>query len=177
MNYFDIKKFLTENKMTRNSRLLNENKIILNECFFYTQWKDVFDKYPQIIDILKNDEIIKSKGYISYIDNDINKIENIIDAFCVRAGEYGDFGPKDFTYPKVKEYLVYSTTKIQPEYRDFTEETLNKILPYIENYFKKYGNNISIDQWAKKQYDFLMKNKDENSSYIDWFKKEYNMND
>lgn len=56
MNDFDIKKFLTENKMTRNSRLLNEGLFVDKKKMS----QDISDDYKKIAQSIKNIE--DSKG-------------------------------------------------------------------------------------------------------------------
>ena len=42
---------------------------LLNECFYVSQWLDIIRKYPQIIDLLKNDTEIVLILFTYYINS------------------------------------------------------------------------------------------------------------
>jgi hypothetical protein len=132
---------------------------LLTECFYTSQWLDVLQKYPQIVDLLKNDPITKKRGYfiMSKVDwKDTNDIAYNISNYGGHCG----LGPLDFNYNKVKDFL---SKDIYNEYNktdnNITKETLNKILPLVKKYFEKSGDNKSKEtelNWVKTEYNRLL---------------------
>jgi hypothetical protein len=134
-------------------------KTLLLECFYNSQWLDILQKYPKIVELFKNDPITKKNGYFLGSDvnwNDLTNIASIISYY----GGHCNLNPSDFNYNAVKDFLYYDVwAEDSPTDSDITKETLDKILPLIKDYFKKYGNNTTKEtelNWIKTEYDRIV---------------------
>jgi hypothetical protein len=73
MDNFDLKKFLVENKVTTNSKMLNENEGIKINFLKQSEWNELNDEYDRTgggmkisptDDLLYNAGIWKDEGYL-----------------------------------------------------------------------------------------------------------------
>lgn len=132
---------------------------LLTECFYTSQWLDVLQKYPKIVELFKNDPITKKRGYFINDEVDWEDLHDVAYTISNYGGHCG-LSPKHFNYNTVKDFL---SKDIHNEYNkidnSITKETLNKILPLIKKYFEKYGDNTTKEtelNWVKTEYNRLL---------------------
>lgn len=126
--------------------------ILLTECFYPSQWLDILEKYPTIISIFKNDEVIKNQNHFLINNVDWDNPSDVATELALEGGHCG-YGPKDFNYENIKKFLTVSQAIPKfnkPLSNSFTKETLEKILPMIKKFFD--NNTNGYDYYLKKQY-------------------------
>jgi len=88
MDNFDLKKFLTENKITRNSRLLKENTNNIYQDFLKTFIDEEILVFKGI-----EDEYTNVDEEVDFLENEKNNISNVNDllslAKAIKQIEYG----------------------------------------------------------------------------------------
>ena len=88
MNYFNLQKFLVENKMTRNSRLLKEDTNNIYQYFL----KTFIDEEILVFKGIENEDTNVDEE-VNFLENEKNNIPNISDllslAKAIKQIEYG----------------------------------------------------------------------------------------
>lgn len=132
---------------------------LLTECFYTSQWLDIFQKYPEIVELFKNDPITQKRKYFINTKvkwDDLHQVAYVISNFGGHCG----LGPEDFNYNRVANFLSNAVhDEDSKEDNNITKKTLNKILPLVKNYFEKYGDNTSKESelnWIKTEYNRLL---------------------
>jgi hypothetical protein len=143
------------------SKLLKE--ILLNECFYTKQWAAFYKRFPQYIQLIKNDPIVKEKGW--GIGNEFKSDdpdEKIYQDMGMMGGTYCGQGPEDFTY----EGLVKFFDRLV-ELEKITTDTKNKILVLARKYFDNYQKDVNDSnkqaeiRWFYQDYLVNRRNKGE----------------
>ena len=142
-------------------KLLN----ILKECFYVSQWKDVLVKYPEFIELLKNDPYVKNQ-HSSKKDSlfgskitDWNDIDGVAYHISYFGGHCG-LDPKDFNIKNVKRFILSDMTSEGEPGFGITKNTAKKLADIIEQYFQ-----------SNLEFTYSPKEKEKKKEII---KKEYN---
>ena len=143
MNDFNLQKFLIENKMTRNSRLLNENQDVLRRIWKKTVEDDreSFQEFPHIIE---DPEVLDNYKY--FVQNarygNIEELaKSLCDTWISLSHEDSDFGDFiDYLIRICKEMNFKGTGElvkacINDFYDDYSEEEK-------EEYFNEFEDEL-----------------------------------
>jgi len=117
-------------------------KVLLNECFSYYSWIDVLKKYPQIINILKNDSIVKEEGYITMGEDtikleEIDDFDTLVNTLAQGGGACG-YNFEDFTPERIENFF-----KDLVKMKNITKNTVAKLMIIINDYFIKNKKEAS----------------------------------
>lgn len=146
------------------SQLIKEelNKISLAECFLNHQWESFYNKFPQYIKFIKDDPIVKEKGF-GYTHLKIDSSDaDYYNELGYMGGTYCGSSPSDFTYDGISKFF---NTLVRKEV--ITEETKDKILFLAKKYFNNYqkyidDNNIKAELgYLTRGYLFNLKKRGE----------------
>jgi hypothetical protein len=96
MNNFNLQKFLIENKMTRNSRLLNENQDILRRIWEKTveDNKESFQEFPHMIEdpeVVDNYEYFVQNAKYGNIEELAKSLNDTWVSLSHEDSDFGDF--------------------------------------------------------------------------------------
>ena len=144
---------------------------LLTECFYTSQWLDVLQKYPQIVNLLKNDaEINRHNSLFGTKIKDWNDLQNIAYQISYLGGHCGLNAISDFNLEKIESFILDDMT-----YSDsfpITKETAEKFLDIVKEYFNKYENKTNSD-WINIEYNRLIDilGKEKADNWLKWQKK------
>jgi hypothetical protein len=129
---------------------------LLNECFIYPQFIDLFDENPKIYQLL-NKGILDMDGNILGFDS----FKDMADDLNHWGGARGYGGARDWTKPKVTEFLtdIVDDPKIKDELRKelsmtnnvFTDEHIKNMLERTRKYMEKLYPGEG-DDWFDSEY-------------------------
>ena len=132
-------------------RVLNKNKILLNECWISTTWEDLFDENPKIYDLLRNNLLDMDGDKIEYRND--NKFT---DELSTMGGAMGYDGIWDWNKPRVLNFIkdLYETKTINKDIYDALLKELNKnyyvfSTGYLEDMVEKVGHDTN--RWSDKK--------------------------
>ena len=131
-------------KKSELKQLIKEEmqKVLLNECFSYYSWIDVLKKYPQIINILKNDSIVKEEGYLMMGEDiieleEIDDFDTLVNTLAQGGGACG-YNFEDFTPKRIEDFF-----KDLVKRKNITKNTVAKLMVVINDYFIKNKKGAS----------------------------------
>jgi hypothetical protein len=81
MDNFDLKKFLVENKVTTNSKVINENEGVKIKFLKSKQWDALNDKYEKTGRVSPEEEYLKDAG-VWDMEGYFNKTYPSLEAFA-----------------------------------------------------------------------------------------------
>jgi hypothetical protein len=147
--------------MIKLTNILKE--ILLNECFYTKQWEAFYKRFPEYIQLIKNDPIVKEKGWgigNEYTSNDPDN--KIYQDMGMMGGTQCGLGPEDFTYDGLVKFFdrMVSLEKL-------TVNTKNKILVLAKKYFDNYQKDVDESnrqaeiRWFYQDYLVNRRNKGE----------------
>lgn len=142
---------------------------LLTECFYTSQWLDVLQKYPQIIDLLKNDaEINKHNSLFGFKIKNWDDIDEISSSIAHLGGYCGLDAKSNFNLKDIKSFILDDMTD-----RDsfpITKETAKKLFNIVKDYFSKSLNN---QDWISIEYNRGLKTqgKEKADNWLKWQSK------
>jgi hypothetical protein len=142
---------------------------LLNECFYVSQWLDIIRKYPQIIDLLKNDtEINRHNSLFGAEIKDWNDLDNIAYQISYLGGHCGLDATSNFNLQDMKRFILDDMT--DKNAFPITKETANKLFNIIKDYFLKHPNTPN---WISIEYNRLKNRlgKEKADNWLEWNKK------
>lgn len=144
---------------------------LLTECFYTSQWLDILQKYPQIINLLKNDnEVNKHNSLFGTKIKDWNDLQNIAYQISYLGGHCGLNAISDFSLEKIESFILDDMT--DSDSFPITKETAEKFLNIVKEYFNKYENKTNSD-WINIEYNRLINRlgKEKADNWLKWQKK------
>ena len=80
---------------------------LLTECFYTSQWLDVLQKYPQIIDLLKNDaEINRHNSLFGFKIKNSDDMDEISSSIAHLGGYCELNGDSNFNLKDIKSFIL-----------------------------------------------------------------------
>ena len=138
--------------MIKLTNLLKE--VLLTECFYTQQWKAFYNRFPQYIHLIKNDPIVKEKGFgMGREYSPTSSDEAIYSGLGYMGGTYCGQGPEDFNYDGLSKFFNRLV-----ELKQISEYTKNKILALAKMYFNRYPEDVDKSnkqaeiKWYAYQY-------------------------
>jgi hypothetical protein len=127
---------------------------LLTECFYTSQWLDVLQKYPQIIDLLKNDaEINRHNSLFGFKIKNWDDMDEISSSIAHLGGYCGLDADSNFNLKDIKSFILDDMTD-----RDgfpITKETAKKLFNIVKDYFSK---SLNTQDWISIEYNRGLKN-------------------
>jgi len=144
---------------------------LLTECFYTSQWLDVLQKYPQIVNLLKNDnEVNKHNSLFGTKIKDWNDLQNIAYQISYLGGHCGLDAFTSFNLKTIEPFILDTMTN--KDGFPITKETAEKFLNIVKEYFYKYKNKSNSD-WIDIEYNRLIDRlgKEKADNWLKWQKK------
>ena len=140
---------------------------LLTECFYTSQWLDILQKYPQIIDLLKNDvDVNKHNSLFGFKIKDWDDKAEISYAIAHLGGYCGLDAESNFNLKDIKFFILKDMTD-----RDsfpITKETAKKLFSIVKDYFSK---NLNNQDWISIEYNRGLKTQGKEEA-DDWLKRQ-----
>ena len=142
---------------------------LLTECFYTSQWLDVLQKYPQIIDLLKNDaEINRHNSLFGFKIKNWDDMDEIPSSIAHLGGYCGLDADSNFNLKDIKSFILDDMTD-----RDgfpITKETANKLFNIVKDYFSK---SLNTQDWISIEYNRGLKTqgKEKADNWLKWQSK------
>ena len=144
---------------------------LLNECFYTSQWLDILQKYPEIINLLKNDtEVNRHNSLFGTKIKDWDDLHNIAYQISYLGGHCGLNALSNFNLQDMKSFILNDMTN--SDSFPITKETADKLFNIVKEYFHKYKTKSNLD-WVNIEYNRLINRlgKERADNWLKWQKK------
>ena len=113
---------------------------LLNECFYTSQWLDILQKYPEIINLLKNDaEVNRHNSLFGTKIKDWGDLHNVAYQISYIGGHCGLNALSNFNL----QDLVSRSMYLYMNDKEFRDKLYNFILPLLSEASQQTVLNIS----------------------------------
>jgi len=142
---------------------------LLTECFYTSQWLDILQKYPEIINLLKNDaEVNRHDSLFGTKIKDWDDLHNVAYQISYLGGHCGLNALSNFNLQDMKSFILNDMT--DKDSFPITKETADKLFNIVKDYFSK---SLNTQDWISIEYNRLINRlgKEKADNWLKWQSK------